>query len=242
MDYVKMAEQALTQPEETWFSNENLWHSHGMSGFSVHRDSDILDSANFLAVTNLLNEKYGEEDSDGNWFIVHSTHWAVGWVDQIMVRILVDPEIGVQENNLTPIFMECMDLFTEIREINPILDESLYDQLVTDEQIREINSWHPRWVDGLKFDAEKIYEFFMDNDIYPYGDGADSWFWGPEFIASACFMLGMYDDADTAEVVNEIESFLDMNSNSYETKAMQEVVIEFINYAKEIANAQPHLF
>lgn len=241
MDYCKLAEQALTQPQETWFSNDNLWHTHGMSGINVHRDSGILDKANFIAAKDILAHDYGDEDSDSDWYIVHATHWAVGWVDQIMVRILIDPDAGISEDNLTPIFIKCMDLVMGMQEY-ALIDEHVYEELLCEEQLREINNWYPRWIDVTKFDAEKICQFFTDNDFYPYGDGDESWFWGPEFIASACFMLGMYDDVDVVEVVNEIESFLDMNSNSYETKAMQELVVEFINYAKEIANAQPHLF
>jgi len=38
---VDLAKQALTQPEDSWFGNDNLWVTHGMSGFSVHRDSNL---------------------------------------------------------------------------------------------------------------------------------------------------------------------------------------------------------
>ena len=226
MNYVELAEQALTQPPDSYFSNDNLWYSHGMSGINVHRDSNVIDRANFIAVMQILTEDFGKEDVDGDWFVIHCSHWAVGWVDQIMVRILKNPDDGIFEDNITDIFKICMDIVHHY-DIYPILDENIYDELLTEDQLSEINNWNPVWIEN--FDAAKVHQFFRDNEIWPYGDGQDSWFWGPELISAACYMLGMFDPEDNQEIIEEINTFMNrVNHVTVEEISMRELLVEFM--------------
>lgn len=48
-----------------------------------HRDSDAIERANYRAMTEriLMNEPLGDD-----WDILRFGHWAVGWIEEIVVR------------------------------------------------------------------------------------------------------------------------------------------------------------
>jgi hypothetical protein len=51
--------------------------------FSHHRDSDILDESNWEVITNDLIHRFPEDTK-----IEGASHWAVGWVEHLSVRLL----------------------------------------------------------------------------------------------------------------------------------------------------------
>jgi hypothetical protein len=190
------AEAALQHPPDSWFGNDNLWYSHGMSGWNRHRDSDIRDRSNFDVVLGILTEKYGEADPDGLWWVNHASHWAVGWVDQIMVRILIDPESDdkFDEDNITPIFKECMELLEEVTLNYSVLDDMHYSDLEYEETLKNI-----RYECGCdEEEAHAIFSWLFENDIY----AEEEWF-PLDVIKQAIFYLGLWDEED-------VEGWLEM--------------------------------
>jgi hypothetical protein len=134
----EIAEKALTQPSDSYFGNDNLWTTHGMSGFSKNRDSGCLEIANFKTVIHILENEFGPQDTNGLWWINYSTHWAVGWVDQIMVKIIINQENRIDDiNNITDIFKRCLEIHDEL-EVDPVLDEQIYSEILDEVTINNI--------------------------------------------------------------------------------------------------------
>lgn len=48
------------------------------------RDSEALTRSNFECLTNQLRDMCGEEGEQ--WAIEHFTHWAVGWIESILIN------------------------------------------------------------------------------------------------------------------------------------------------------------
>lgn len=55
-----------------------LW---GFTGIDVHRDSDALDRSNFDVISKDLLARFPVDCE-----VMHASHWAVGWVDQLLVK------------------------------------------------------------------------------------------------------------------------------------------------------------
>jgi hypothetical protein len=116
-----------------------------------HRDSGLLDQSN--AYTILKTLKPFEDDA---WPVTFS-HWAVGWIDAVAVRV---------ETRAYRTLCEIIDRVSEY----PILDETDYSEREHKATLRNIyNSFHQ--VDGEvdkdklpKYWARSVYSWFLDND------------------------------------------------------------------------------
>lgn len=64
------------------FADDAEWAGVGIGPVGQHRDSDALDRSNFEVVTEDLRERY-PDDFD----IVSFSHWAVGWVEEIVWNV-----------------------------------------------------------------------------------------------------------------------------------------------------------
>lgn len=220
---VDLAKQALTQPEDSWFGNDNLWVTHGMSGFSVHRDSELVEQANFLTATQLLESKFCEENVDGVWWINNANHWAVGWVKQIMVRVVIDPDSDLSYENITDIFKFSMDTIAQIQDYG-LLDESTYVELKEEELIKEVDGNAPAWSNNT-FDCFEIINMAYCWDL-EMTDDRYSWMISPAFVEAAAFALGMFDVEDVDDVENNIESIICTDtSNNYDDVAIAKTLI-----------------
>lgn len=77
--------QALEPPDSYYGSITDLVRQGWAKTFSRHRDSDILEISNYETILATFAEKY---ELNEDYRVEGSSHWAVGWVDQIMVRAL----------------------------------------------------------------------------------------------------------------------------------------------------------
>jgi len=77
--------EALTPPENYWGSITDLVEQGWAQVWGRHRDSDLLEVSNYEYVLTFLNEKY---EVNEDFTVEGSSHWAVGWTDQILVRAL----------------------------------------------------------------------------------------------------------------------------------------------------------
>jgi len=209
MNITELAEQSLTQPSDTWFGNDLLWYTHGMSGINVHRDSNVAERSNFKVMTDLLTDHFGSADTDGDWWINHSTHWAVGWLDQIMVRVINDPDAAdkFSEENISDIFILCMDFIEDLCN-SVVIDETDYWNLFHDEMVSEVNFLCPKWA-SVDFDAEKIISLAYNENVEMVDD--ESWIIGDKFIIIAAFTLGMFDVDDLDDMIDDIQYVIDSN-------------------------------
>jgi hypothetical protein len=109
----KLIQDALARPSDFAYfgDNDDLFVTWGLCGPSMHRDSDCLQESNYITIWNDLFGKFPDDVSE-----LHSNHWAVGWIDQIMVRVIDD------EGNPTPAF-EALIEWNDALNDYPVADE-----------------------------------------------------------------------------------------------------------------------
>lgn len=122
MNIEERAEQALQRPEDFAYYGdlyeEDGW---GRSGLAVHRDSEALDRSNWETITEDLQQRF-----PGDFEIESANHWAVGWIDELRVR--VKDESG----NITDAFRAVVDWADALMDY-PVADEDHYCRLENEE-------------------------------------------------------------------------------------------------------------
>lgn len=135
---VKLAEQSLTRPSDFgYYGNYPLFESWGITPIGQHRDSDALDRSNYRRILADMTKAHPDEDMEFNrleWVSdFRSSHWAVGWAEQIIVRVLYDPDEDIVPSNITSAFREIMSIADYLKTDYPIYDESDYSELELEE-------------------------------------------------------------------------------------------------------------
>ena len=225
IDYTELAKQAMEMPADfAWFGDDEMFVTHGYSGISRHRDSGNIDNSNYAAIWKYLEEKYDEELFDD----VGSSHWAVGWVDQITVRILKDgtkwekygdtwfvrgdEDREIEEDDITDIFKDIVEIALDLRESYPIFDEELYSEYEYADTLKNIESERPGW---LCAEPEDIYSALYDMDMSQGSDDDHGEWFQKEDIIKAAFIGGLIDDEsdwddlfDYLEGTDEMKEFV----------------------------------
>lgn len=109
-----------------------------LAGFGVHRDSDSLARANYESAQRLICEAACQGWSGfGDLTVFHSDgdeihtdalivgswgHWAVGWVEELLVR--EDNDVAVNK---------AFELHTYVTEQYPVLDDELHSMIEWDD-------------------------------------------------------------------------------------------------------------
>lgn len=101
-----------------WTAPEGEWTVH----YLYNRDSDTLDLSNGIVLATELGR---DEFGDDVLFERHG-HWAVGWLEAVVVRVRDDA------GNITPAFAKLHELMGRLEEY-PILDEDAYSEMEADE-------------------------------------------------------------------------------------------------------------
>jgi hypothetical protein len=160
-DYQKLAELAVSEcaniPDFGWYGDEDLGVTWAFC-FSKNRDSGLLEESNFDTVKRIFNDEGFEEGQD--WSDVRCNHWAVGWVDYILVRMLDD------EGRYTPIAVVALDIRDKLMDY-PLLDEEDHSRREFEAQCDCIQDQSP---------------IFLTED--QLGD-TFSWFWDHQLIESS---------------------------------------------------------
>lgn len=227
----KLARAALIQPEDSWFGNERLWVDCGMSGWSKTRDSRYRELANFESVVEELTERFGPEDSSedstnvNQWWINGATHWACGYVDQIMVRILINMppvdedsdtpdywtpqefEAYFVEDNITEVFKLCIENLKYVDEQYPVLNESKLSEMEYKGTLKNMSYNWPSWAttDAWSQNGE-VFSWLWQHDVYAGGEDSD-WYSEDE-IGVACVALGFIIPEEIEECEEWVESIL----------------------------------
>jgi hypothetical protein len=88
-DYQSEAEKAVKEAAELRFSKDFSYHGEADLGqtwamtFSQNRDSGLMEQSNYAAVKEDLEKRFPRDVSDERF-----NHFAVGWVDHLLVRML----------------------------------------------------------------------------------------------------------------------------------------------------------
>jgi hypothetical protein len=130
---VKHADAALTRPSDYAAWDDRWYTTHGCVATWADRGDDILAESNYHAMLAALNgavahdetgasEARGDDVEDSS-----ASHWAVGSLRQLMVRVRDDA------GEFTPAFREAVACALALQEY-PLLDESDYSE-------RETEAW-----------------------------------------------------------------------------------------------------
>lgn len=175
----------------------------GFTPFSIHRDSEVMDKANWIAIKrqlfqegDWLNEKeegeVADDEDDVDSFedlkddapfdILGCSHWAVGWTSQILVD-------HSNEDALKAVYSIYEDL-----QNYPVLDDELFSEMETKDQLDtlincfdcspEEASWVYYGISDLGTDFESMtddqVEELKNDYAYPAPDGGraveNKWF------------------------------------------------------------------
>lgn len=133
----EMAKKALTKPDDFgYWGSDEMFNTWGFSGFYKSRDSNNLDLSNFDYISDDLMSKYPND------FRIESySHWAVGSVDQLCVRILKAPGFPNVEN-VTQQFIECLKWHDDMQDY-PVANEEHYYEICHKDLVDTITNYFP---------------------------------------------------------------------------------------------------
>ena len=193
--YLEWAEAALEYPSDYGYmgDDETLYKASAPS-WTRTRDSENVDLANFELVEKGLIEAFPDlwgnrvEDKDGHTYdrddekgypqiyIMRSGHWAVGWIEQIVVPVLADPAKPLALDNLHPVWLHMCRL-KEQTDMYPYLDgaEELAAEMDTTQQVESIqstiewlNRFDTREVPAEPTAADVLWEIQVIDDEYTW--------------------------------------------------------------------------
>ena len=121
---MKAAREALTHPPDSWFGNDDLFVTWGLT-IGRTRDSDLADISNFERVSEDMSRVF-PADVD----FVHSSHWACGWTDELQVRVLepwADPD-DYAVRDITRAFKVITAIAVSLRDQYPLYDDTDYSR------------------------------------------------------------------------------------------------------------------
>jgi len=125
---VKAATEALTRPDSYATSDDQLFWTHGLT-IGQHRDSDVMDRSNYERISEDMRTEF-----PGDIYVQHYSHWAVGYGETLVVRVLRDPNDDITPENITAAFTVITAIADALRSDYPVYDDSHYTQLEYDEQ------------------------------------------------------------------------------------------------------------
>ena len=99
-------------------SNYAGWWPRGYAIVERNRDSKLLEQSNWSAAIRRLEEAAQGLENRG-WFIHRARHWAVGWVETLVV----------QTDAPTPVLEEAAIILQDL-EAYPVLDEDDYSDRI----------------------------------------------------------------------------------------------------------------
>jgi hypothetical protein len=158
---IDMAQQSLKRPEDFgYWGNVELFHTWGWAGIDYNRDSGVLDRANYQAFHRDIVSQY-----EDHFTSERMNHWAVGWVERTLVKVLHNDVDGVIYTNITQAFCETLSALESLQEY-PVLDDALYSDMEWEENMRVIEEVAPEMINhDIEGWSEKLLSALYDNDV-----------------------------------------------------------------------------
>jgi hypothetical protein len=150
-DYQKEAEQAVKEAAQltdfSYHGDKDLGRTWAIT-FSKSRDSGLLEQSNYDSVKGDLEKRFPKDVSDERF-----SHFAVGWLDQLLVRMLD------RNGKVTKAGIAALEWKDRLEDY-PAADEEDYSR-------RELEAT----IDNIKFEggldettAQAVYDWFFEND------------------------------------------------------------------------------
>ena len=135
---VKRAKQCLTRPDSfAYYGDIPMFESWGYSGIGQSRDSEALELSNYRRIFADMQEMFPDEDMGENYLSwvtdFRASHWAVGWVESIVVKVLYDPDEDITPQNITSAFRHIAGIAEFLHREYPIYDEADLSELEYEE-------------------------------------------------------------------------------------------------------------
>lgn len=150
-DYQKLAEEAVKETaglKDFSYSGEVDLGGTWAITFSVNRDSGILEQSNYATIKGDLEKRFPKDVSDERF-----NHWAVGWVDHLLVRML-DKQGKVTKAGIASLEWQ------ERLESYPVVDEEDYSRMELEATFENI-----KFEGGLDEDtAQKVYDWLSEHE------------------------------------------------------------------------------
>jgi hypothetical protein len=149
-----------------------MFESWGFAGINKNRDSDLLEISNFDFITNDLMSRFPDD-----FEIVGMGHWAVGHVDQLIVKVLKDENRDIESDNITEAFEAAMSWVDQIRNVYPIACEECYSELVSEKVFEYTKQNLPPQIhiaEDEEFTAGEILSVLELNESYDYDNTVPS--------------------------------------------------------------------
>ena len=169
---IEEAKQSLEKPEYFAYYGD-LYEEDGWGrAFGQHRDSDALERSNWQVISTDLKERFPDDIVEES-----ASHWAVGWVETLRVKVLIDPEKGIEEDNITDAFKAVIEWKDALADY-PVADEMHWCELEHDEMVEYLDDeipliWSREHDDDMpEYLAEavmrKVFEHHSTPDDIPY--------------------------------------------------------------------------
>lgn len=110
-----LAEQSTVRPTN-YFGPlyEYLDEGYGRV-YAITRDADYIERSNMDVILEHFNENFADGKND-TWMVDRASHWACGWVDELLVKI------KTANGDFTPEFLYMTEVHNHLEDY-PILDE-----------------------------------------------------------------------------------------------------------------------
>jgi len=158
---VKMAKLSLTKPDDFgYWGNADMFNTWGWAGFDYNRDSSVMDRANYEAFHRDIVCDFKDDFSSERM-----NHWAVGWVERTLVKVLVNDEDGVVFENITDAFCQTMSVLESLSDY-PVLDDATYYDMEWTENINFIEHYAPEMIDqNVTLWSEMLLSKLLENEV-----------------------------------------------------------------------------
>jgi hypothetical protein len=131
-----------------------------------------LEEANFKAISDDLLTRFPND-----FRIEHYNHWACGWVDRLVCKILIHKDKEIVDENISEAFLEAMK-YHEMLDDYPVIDETLYADMETLEIFKVMSDLPTYLLDMIDTDDDnwlhKMLEALYNDNVYISPDG-ESW-------------------------------------------------------------------
>lgn len=205
-DIVTQAKASVERPSYYFPSQfEDDHPEFGRSGVSVTRDSNIIEKSNWESILAYVKETYPESD----YHVIHASHWAVGHCSELLVRVLnnydpyVDDEEFFDEDNITAIFKDMMDIVHVLTCDYPIFNETVFSRMEYEEILDNIKWQSPNW--SADVNADEVYDWLREHDFEPESESFTD-----REVELACYKLGFVDPNYQEEVSEWVSQNADM--------------------------------
>lgn len=151
----ELIKEVLKRPDSFAYAGDlDLFNTWTLTDIGQIRDSGPLDISNFETIKSDLETRFPDDVE-----VVHSSHWLVGWTDQLAVKVIDE------DQNPTEAFKAYIEWIDRLSEY-PVADEEDYSRREYEDALDTLE-----WGYQISSDnVEDVYRWIFDNYSYCHSD------------------------------------------------------------------------